>query len=68
MDRRGAEAGHLIVFDPAPDRTWEDKLFHHPRRPAAHRSPSGACEGHVGRPFSASLTPASLASIGNPNM
>ena len=33
MDRRGAEAGHLIVFDPAPDRTWEDKLFHHPPAP-----------------------------------
>ena len=33
MDRCGAEAGHLIVFDPAPDRTWEDKLFHHPPAP-----------------------------------
>ena len=27
MDRCGAEAGHLIVFDRAPDRTWEEKLF-----------------------------------------
>ncbi len=27
MDRCAAEAGHLIVFDRAPDRTWEDKLF-----------------------------------------
>ena len=27
MDRCGAEAGHLIVFDRAPDRTWEDKIF-----------------------------------------
>ena len=33
MDRCGAEAGHLIVFDPAPDRTWEDKLFHRPPAP-----------------------------------
>ena len=27
MDRCGAEAGHLIVFDRAPVRTWEEKLF-----------------------------------------
>ena len=27
MDRCGAETGHLIVFDRAPDRTWEEKLF-----------------------------------------
>ena len=27
IDRCGAEAGHLIVFDRAPDRTWEEKLF-----------------------------------------
>ena len=27
MDRCGAEAGHLIVFDRAPDRTWADKIF-----------------------------------------
>ena len=27
MDRCGAEAGHLIVFDRAPERTWEEKLF-----------------------------------------
>ena len=33
-DRCGAEAGHLIVFDRAPDRPWADKIF---RRP-----PSGA--------------------------
>ena len=34
MDRCGAEAGHLVVFDRAPDRPWADKIF---RRP-----PSGA--------------------------
>ena len=27
MDRCGAEARHLIIFDRAPDRTWEKKLF-----------------------------------------
>ena len=27
VDRCGAEAGHLIVFDRAPDRTWKEKLF-----------------------------------------
>ena len=29
MDRCGAEAVHLIVFDRAPERTWEEKLFRH---------------------------------------
>ena len=29
MDRCGAEAGHLIVFDRAAGRTWEEKLFRH---------------------------------------
>ena len=27
MDRCGAESGHLIVFDRAPERTWEEKIF-----------------------------------------
>ncbi len=27
IDRCGAESGHLIVFDRAPDRTWEEKIF-----------------------------------------
>ena len=27
MDRWGAVAGHLIVFDRAPDRTWGEKIF-----------------------------------------
>ena len=27
MDRCGAEAGHLIIFDRAPDRTWQEKIF-----------------------------------------
>ena len=32
-DRCGAEAGHLIVFDRTPDRSWADKIF--------RREPSG---------------------------
>ena len=27
MDRCGAEADHLIVFDRAPERTWAEKIF-----------------------------------------
>ena len=27
MDRCAAEAGHLVVFDRTPDRTWADKIF-----------------------------------------
>ena len=27
LDTRGAEAGHLVVFDRRPDRAWEEKLF-----------------------------------------
>ena len=27
VDRCGAEAGHLIVFDRAPQRSWEEKIF-----------------------------------------
>ena len=34
MDRCAAEAGHLVVFDRAPDRTWAQKIF--------HRTPKGA--------------------------
>ncbi len=30
MDRCRAEAGHLIVFDRAPDRPWADKIFRRP--------------------------------------
>ena len=28
MDRCGAGAGHLVVFDRNPNRTWEEKIFH----------------------------------------
>ena len=34
VDRCAAEAGHLIVFDRAPERSWEEKIFRH--------APSGA--------------------------
>ena len=27
LDRCGAEAGHLVIFDRGPGR-WQDKLFH----------------------------------------
>ncbi len=27
LDRCGAEAGHLVVFDRSPERTWEQKIF-----------------------------------------
>ena len=37
VDRCGAEAGHLIVFDRAPERTWEEKIFRRP--PAGHGAP-----------------------------
>ena len=30
VDRCGAEAGHLIVFDRSPERTWEEKVFRRP--------------------------------------
>ena len=39
MDRCGAEAGHLILFDRAPDRTWEDKIFRREAPPGAGRAP-----------------------------
>ena len=29
-NRCGAEAGHLIVFDRAPERCWEEKIFRRP--------------------------------------
>jgi hypothetical protein len=30
LDRCAAEAGHLVVFDRAPDRPWADKIFRRP--------------------------------------
>ena len=39
VDRCGAESGHLIVFDRAPDRTWEEKIFRR-EAPAAGGGPS----------------------------
>ena len=37
MDRCGAEAGHLIVFDRAPERTWAERVFR--RDPVADGAP-----------------------------
>jgi hypothetical protein len=28
IDRWGAEAGHLVIFDRTPDKAWEEKLYH----------------------------------------
>ena len=65
VDRCGAEAGHLVVFDRTPDRTWSQKIF---RRPSAgawrHRSRSGGCSADVApsaRPASTRTTPFSTA-------
>lgn len=27
LDRRGAEEGHLVIFDRTPGKPWEEKLF-----------------------------------------
>ena len=27
MDKSGAEAGHLVIFDRTPDRQWSEKIF-----------------------------------------
>lgn len=35
MDRSAAEAGHLIVFDRAPQRNWEQKIFRRETPPEA---------------------------------
>ena len=35
MDRCAAEAGHLVVFDRAPERSWEEKIFRRTAPPGA---------------------------------
>jgi hypothetical protein len=27
MDKCGAEAGHLVIFDRTPERTWRENIF-----------------------------------------
>ncbi len=27
MDRCGARVGHLVIFDPSPDQSWEQKVY-----------------------------------------
>jgi hypothetical protein len=34
MDRCGAEAGHLVIFDRGEDSSWADKVFHDRRTSA----------------------------------
>ena len=45
LDRCGAEAGHLIVFDRSPQRTWEQRTFRPIRRRPARTLRHGV--GHV---------------------
>ena len=40
--RCAAEAGHLVVIDQREDRSWNEKTFHHGRRPARPQSGAGA--------------------------
>ena len=35
LDRCGAEAGHLIVFDRSTERSWEEKIFRRDAQPGA---------------------------------
>ena len=45
MDRSAAEAGHLIVFDRAPERSWEQKIYRRKAPPGPERrSRCGACD------------------------
>ena len=39
MDRCGAEAGHLIIFDRSPERSWEEKIFRREAPPGAGAAP-----------------------------
>ena len=32
MDRRGADSGHLVIFDRQPDNTWEERIFRRDER------------------------------------
>ncbi|MDE0446492.1 MAG: hypothetical protein OXH96_07430 [Spirochaetaceae bacterium] len=38
-DRCGAEAGHLIVFDRAAERSWEEKIFRREERARTGAAP-----------------------------
>ena len=38
MDRCGAEAGHLVIFDRSEGKRWEDKLFRREERPEDRRA------------------------------
>lgn len=37
MDRCGAQAGHLVIFDRSPNRTWEEKIYHRTESYLDHR-------------------------------
>ena len=38
MDRCGADAGHLVIFDRSEGKRWEDKLFRREERPDDRRT------------------------------
>ena len=70
MDRCGAKAGYLIVFDPSPDRSWEEKIFRGDAPPGAgaahHRL--GECDappsgGVADQPISSDSAPSIHTSV-----
>ena len=32
MDRCGSRAGHLVIFDPDPDKSWDRKVYRRDER------------------------------------
>ena len=32
MDRCGSPAGHLVIFDPSPDKSWAEKIYRRDER------------------------------------
>ena len=35
MDRCGSRVGHLVIFDPSPDKSWDEKVFRRDERAGA---------------------------------
>ena len=27
MERCGSQVGHLVIFDPSPDKSWDEKVY-----------------------------------------
>ncbi|MDE0447419.1 MAG: hypothetical protein OXH96_12170 [Spirochaetaceae bacterium] len=32
MDRCGSRVGHLVIFDPGPDKSWDEKVYRREER------------------------------------